>query len=462
VKSSNTAAVVDKYRERIVNGPVLKTLIWLGTPLMIVQLVNVSYNIADAYWLSRYSNVAMAVPRQVWPSFMFFNALAMALSTANMALLSQYIGAKVYDKASEIASKFFTVASLTGIVLGLAYFTIRELIFKYIVATPPEIFNDVVTYAGIISFDLLLSYFTLTYSTVFQSIGDTKTPAIVNGIAASLNIVLDPIMILGLWGFPRLGVAGAAIATVLSRFVGVIVLLTFIKRKFPELKVGFTKHLGADWVISNLRIGLPVFIFHISNSMAFMFQSRLVNSFGVAVAAAFSIGFIIMDLADAMLWGFTASVAIMVGQNLGAGNLSRSKSVAWKALYSIALLTFIGTLLVYPARHFLVSSFTNDEIIYSEAITFIETFLFSLPFFAMFFVSMSVGRGSGHTLFPTLVGMGRLWGVRIGVGYLLAYGIGLGSYGVWLAMSLSNYISGLAAILWIRYGRWNKPVIKKH
>ncbi len=459
---SNSIATVNKYRDKIVNGPVLRTLVWLGAPLMVVQLVNVSYNIVDAYWLSRYSNTAMAVPRQVWPSFMFFNALAMALSTANMALLSQYIGARIYDKASEVASKFFSIASLTGLVLGLAYFIVRELLFKYVVATPPEIYNDVITYSGIISLDLILSYFTLTYSTVLQSVGDTKTPAIVNGIAASLNIVLDPIMILGLWGFPRLGVAGAAIATVLSRLVGVMFLLMFIKRKFPELKIRFTKQLDMDWVKSNFKIGLPVFVFYLSNSMAFMFQHRLVNSFGVAVAAAFSIGFIIMDLADAMLWGFTASVAIMVGQNLGAGNLSRSKSIAWKALYSIALLTFAGALIVYSIRHSLVLSFTNDKFIYSEAINFIETFLFSLPFFAMFFVSMSVGRGSGHTLFPTLLGIGRLWGVRIGVGYLLAYGVGLGSYGVWLAMALSNYVSGLAAMLWVKYGKWNKPIIKKH
>jgi len=79
---------VKKYRDRIVSGPIIRTALWLGLPLMIVQIVQVSYNIADAFWLSRYSDVAMAVPRQTWPLFMFFSAFSTALSSANLALIS--------------------------------------------------------------------------------------------------------------------------------------------------------------------------------------------------------------------------------------------------------------------------------------------------------------------------------------------------------------------------------------
>jgi Na+-driven multidrug efflux pump len=86
--TNGSAITVDRYRDSIVNGPVVRTLLRLGLPLIVVQLVNVSYNIADAFWLSMYSDVSMAVLRQVRPLIMFFNAFLMALSTANMALLS--------------------------------------------------------------------------------------------------------------------------------------------------------------------------------------------------------------------------------------------------------------------------------------------------------------------------------------------------------------------------------------
>jgi len=427
---------------------------------MLVQLINVSYNVADAFWLSRYSDVAMAVPRQAWPPFMFFNAFNMAISTANMALLSQYIGARRYEEASDVASKFFTVSLITSFVFGLTYFSLRYPLFYYVIRSPPEIFDDVMSYSGIISVDLMLSGLSVTYSTILQSVGDTRTPAVVGGFSALLNIIWDPFLILGIPPFPRMGAAGAALATVLSRLGGVTALIYLTKRKFPDLRIFPTRNIDKLWVLRNIRIGGPVFVFHASNSMAFMLQNALVNSFGVVVAAAFAIGFIVMDIADAVMWGLTMPVAIMVGQNLGAGNTSRSREIAYKASLTISMLTALGALIVFSVRSQLISVFTSDAGIFSEALRFLETFVFSLPFFTLFFVGMSVGRGSGHTTVPTVLGMIRLWGFRIGLGYLLAYVAGLQSYGVWVAMALSNVVGGLGSLTWVKFGNWARPVIK--
>ncbi|MEM0086207.1 MAG: MATE family efflux transporter, partial [Zestosphaera sp.] len=178
------------------------------------------------------------------------------------------------------------------------------------------------------------------------------------------------------------------------------------------------------------------------------------------VSAAFAIGFIIMDLADAIMWGLTMPVAIMVGQNLGAGNMSRSREIAYKSSLTIASLTALGALAVFLIRSQLISVFTSDTAIFEEALRFLETFVFSLPFFTMFFVGMSVGRGSGHTTVPTVLGVIRLWGIRIGLGYFLAYISGLQSYGIWLAMALSNVVGGLGSVAWIKFGNWTKPIIR--
>lgn len=428
---------------------------------MIVQLVNVSYNIADAFWLSKYSDVSMAVPRQVLPLIMFFNTFLFALSTANMALLSQYVGARRYDEASSTASKFLTVAVLLSFGSGLTFLTLRYYVFKYVVIPPTEIFDDVMNYSGIITLDLILSGFVITYSTILQSVGDIKTPAIVNGISALINIVLDPLLILGISPFPRMGVVGAAIATVFARLIGVFVLITLTKREFPDLRVTLTKDVNSEWVINNLVVGGPILILNLSNSLAFMLQNALVNSFGVIVAAAFAIGFIVMEVADATIWGLTMPTAIMIGQNLGAGNSSRCRLIAYKASLTLTTLTTIGSIIVYILRKPLITIFTSDTLIINEALTFLETFIFTLPFFAIFFIGMSVGRGSGHTLTPTLIGIIRLWVIRIGLGYILAYHIDLKSYGIWLTMALSNIVSGTATLAWIKYGNWTKPIIKQ-
>ena len=120
----------------MVGGAIIRTALWLGLPLMIVQLVQVSYNVADAFWLSRYSDLAMAVPRQVWPSIMFFSAFSMALSSANLALISQYVGAREFGAAGRIASKYFTASLALGVFFGVTFVMLRPVIFTYVIRTP--------------------------------------------------------------------------------------------------------------------------------------------------------------------------------------------------------------------------------------------------------------------------------------------------------------------------------------
>ncbi|WP_052295976.1 MATE family efflux transporter [Pseudothermotoga thermarum] len=210
-----------------------------------------------------------------------------------------------------------------------------------------------------------------------------------------------------------------------------------------------------------IKIGTPVLAMHVFNSLGFMFQNRLVNSFGVVAAAAFAIGFLIMDLADATMWGITQPVAIMIGQNLGAGNLERSKKIAWRTVLFVLVTTYVGVVLVYSIREWVIWAFTDNLEIYAEALRFINIFMWSLPFFAVFFVAMSVGRGSGRTLVPTIIGFIRIWGLRIALGSILAYILNMEIIGVWVAMTISNFIGGIVSILWIKYGNWNSPIIKR-
>lgn len=224
-----------KYRENIINGPIGKTLLWLGLPLMLVQLVNISYNLVDSFWLSRYSEIALAVPRQVWPTFMFLNAIIHGLMTANLAIISQLIGGKRYEEAHKTVSQFVTVSLSLNVALAVVYFNLRPFVFRYIVQTPPALYEDVLGYSGVIAIDIVFSALTLTYSTILQSIGDTRTPAYVNLIAAVSNFILDPPFIIGLringtYVIPPMGAVGAATATVLARMAGLVALMVFLNK----------------------------------------------------------------------------------------------------------------------------------------------------------------------------------------------------------------------------------------
>lgn len=463
---SRTLEMIEKHRERVINGPIGKTLLWLGFPLMMVQLAHVSYNIADTYWLSRYSDIAYAAPRQIWPFFMFLNALIQGLGAANMALISQAVGAKDYDYAKRVIANYFSTVLIVGTITTSLFILLGPIVYKYLVAVPIELYGYTIIYSNIIAIDLYIAAFSSCYGTIFQAIGDTRTPARAGIISSLLNIILDPILIFGIVYndvviIPKMGIAGAAWATVISRFIGFIIIMRKIYKEYTFLRVRPTLRIDRDWVARSFRIGTPVAVMMMTNSLAFMFQNRLVNEFGAYVTAAFAIGFILMDLADAALWGFTFSVSTMVGQAIGAGLKDRARKIATRSMLYIGISTFIGSMLVLNARVLFINAFTEIAEIAYYADQFVLFFSPTLAFFAIFFIGMSIGRGSGHTYYPTLIGIIRLWGLRIGLGYLLAFVMNMGTTGLWISMALSNFVAGIAIIPWAIWGNWTTPVIKK-
>jgi len=435
-------------------------LLWLGAPPLLNQLVVVAYNIADAYWLSLYSDIAVAIPRQMWPITMLFQALLQALTAASLSIISQYVGGKAYREAGRSASRFFTIASIFGGILCAMLLALREIIFTRVTSIPPEIFEDAMKYSGIIAFDIFLNYVSLTFTTLMQSIGETRRPAIINALAVSLNILLDPFLVLGLGPFPRLGVVGAALTDVMGKAISVLALAYTIKRNYPELKIVFTRDIDLSWISMVLHVSLPILTLGLTNGFAFLMQLRIVNMLGIVAAAAYAIGFLIMDIVDASLFGLSSAISIMVGQNLGAERIKRAKEIAYKSAFLIFTLVALGAIIIYPVRDILAEVFTDDPQIIAETSLFLQTLLPTLPFFGLFMVAMSTGRGSGHTLTPTSIGIFRLWGVRVGLGYILAFIFGMGSLGAWLAIALSNIIGGIISIIWIKFGRWARPIIK--
>jgi putative MATE family efflux protein len=458
--SESSLSGIGKYREQIINGPVVKTIFWLGTPPLVNQLVVVAYNIMDVYWLGVYSEKAIAVPRQMWPILMLFQAVANALNTASLSMVSQYVGSKAYKEASVSASRFFTLACLSGGTLSVILLTLRYSIFTVILSTPPEIFDYVIAYSGVIAFDVFFNYIAITYTTILQGIGDTRRPAIVNVLAVLVNATLDPFFVLGIRPFPRLGVVGAALTDVMGKIISITALTYVLRRSYPELKVRFTGQIDFKWMRLVLRIGLPIMTLGLMNGFAFLIQLKLINMAGVVAATAFSIGFVVLDVVDAVLWGLSGAPAIMIGQSLGAEKPERAREVAWKATLLLFMLIATGAAVIYPFKRGIADVFVDDVKIIDETDLFLQNLLPTLPFFGLFAVALSVGRGSGRTFFPTILGIFRLWGLRVVLGYVLAFSLQMGSLGVWLAIAVSNVIGGVIAALWIKYGSWARAIIK--
>lgn len=452
------------------NGPIIKTFLKLGLPLLLVRLIQDVYLLVDMFWLSRYNQYVMAVPRQVMPTYMLFMVFIMSFSSANLAILSQYVGAKMYKDLSRTFRKMLYASLLGGVVSGSLFYVLAPYIFRYFVQTPSEILLDTIGYAQVLAFDIMVQGFNMALITLIQSMGDTRTTATAQISSSLANVVLDPVFINGFGSLPAMGAIGAALATMLSKFVGIGIMIYKLNKQYPWIKVGVDLRVDASYVFLTMKIASPLLIMGISNSLAFNFQNRLINIFGVLATTAVSLGFTLFDLANTALWGLTDGIAIMIGQTLGAENIERAKAVARKTTLFIFTAVATSSVIIYLARYYIASAFitgqgaTPSDIskIYLEFNKFIDTTIWTLAFFALTFSGMSIGRGSGHTLMPTIINMLRLWGFRISLGYFMALIMGLGTMGVYLAFALSNIVGGIMSVLWVTLGNWAKPVIKNN
>ncbi len=450
---------LDEYRESVLKGSVIASLLRLGAPPMVAQLAHVAYSVFNSLWLTLYSEAAIAVPRQVFPVSFAFNAILIMFTTAGTSLVSQFVGARMYSKVKEEASRLLTATLAFSSFLAAAFYVSRPLIFGKLVASPPEILDEVMRYTAVTAINMVLSSISSALTVLVSSVGETRLTSAINIAAVAVNTVLDPLFILGLGPLPRLGAMGSALTDTIGLAISSASLFLLIKRRIPEITPVPALNFTFQWFVTVARIGGPVALTMLTNSLAFMTQIRMVNEFGIHVATAYSIGFIVLDIVDAAMWGLSGSIAIIVGQCLGAGELKRAKEAAIKGSLFIASLVALGALAMYPVKEGVVRIFTSNPLVIKHSLEFLDTILLGLPFFALFIAGNNAARGAGKTLIPTAIGLARLWLVRIGLSYVLAFALGWGAAGIWLGIMLSNVAGGMLVLAWLALADWAKPVI---
>ncbi|MET1159360.1 MAG: MATE family efflux transporter [Thermoprotei archaeon] len=452
---------LEEYRKRILSGPVLPTMLWLAWPVIVANIINISYNLIDAYWLGKIGKEAFGAPTVSWPMIMLFHSIGFGFTSAGISLISQYQGAGERRMAEKSAGMLLAFTLLIGVTITIAGIALSPLILK-LMGVPEDIYPLAVSYSTIIFTGEFIAILGFAFITIANSFGDTRTPMIFTSASALLNMVLDPIMIFGYFGFPALGVAGAALATVLSRLlVAGAGLYYLLHRGFHGIRVRLEDmRIEGWWVRKVVGIGTPLSIQMAGNSLGFTVMASIVSRFGSTVVGAYGLAIRVIDIMQAITWGFMRASSIMIGQNIGAEYYDRAREIARKSMLYVFTLLLIGSIMIYLFRVQLISFFINDPEVIRVGSELIEIFVWSIPFFGVFFIGNAIARGSGHTRAMTAIALIRLWILRIGFSILLALYAGMGPRGIWIAMSISNFGAGLMAILWVTRWTWLKRVVE--
>ncbi|MFW6117829.1 MAG: MATE family efflux transporter [Thermoproteota archaeon] len=459
-------------RDKILNGNVIQTALILGWPVMLSNLFQSLYNLTDAFWLGKLGPEAVAAPSISWPIIFFFISLSGGFGVAGVSLVSQYTGAGSPQKANEAAGQLLSFLLITSCLVAVVGFLFAGNIL-ILIGSSPEVIATTTPYLQIMFIAMPFIFGHFGFRSLLRGYGDTRTPMILTVASSLFDTLLDPFFVFG-WGFfPRMGVSGAALTTLITRGVVVTIdmYLLFSGKVDIKLKPKYLKP-NFDRIKKIVSIGLPSSIGQSGTSLGFVALIHLVTLEDAALwaknvfpqgtlLAAYGIGSRIITMVNVVIWGGVTAMSTMIGQNLGAEQTDRAEEITGKLLISFFGLTAVGSAVLYFFRIPLYRFFINDPAVLEMGSNFITTFVPSIPFFAVFRLTMGVFQGSGHTKPSMILSLLRLWGLRVTLSYAFYFIFGMGAVGIWIGMALSNFAAAGLAVTWLSRGKWKEKVIQE-
>jgi len=444
----------------ILNGTIWKTILHLSLPIIVSHLFQTLYNLVDAFWLGKVGKTALVAPTITFNVVFVVIAIASGLAVGGMTLLAQYKGAKDEEMVNETAGNTFVL--ITGIAVVLAaigYILTPQLL--HLLQTPKDAYIQTQGYMKITFIGIPFVFGFYIYQGLMQGYGDTVKPMKLIAFTVVLNIILDPLLIFGWGAFPKWGVRGAAIATVISQFIASAIGISFLLSGKQGLRMDLKRfRFNLNIIKSIFKIGAPLALSQTGAALGFTVLIGIVNTFGTSVVGAFGVGNRIISLLITPAMGFAQGSSTIVAQNIGADRIDRAEKSVWTAVGINSALLLLLTTLLFFFGGYVVKFFINDpEVIYVGTRMFKIT-SYSVLFFSIMVVFTGAFQGSGHTMPVFVMQMGRLWGLRIPFVLLLTKKLHYGADGIFWGMFISNIVIALISFLWFKTGVWKKKVVK--
>jgi putative MATE family efflux protein len=432
----------------IVDGPLRPAILRLALPAVGTTLFQVLFNITDTFWVGRtlgpdaLAAVSLA-SYTVWVIVSIGELVGVGLT----AVAARRHGEADAPSAARAAGTGLTMALVLGVLVGGAGVFGLPAIFQLMGAH-----GEVAALAReflvvqLLGAFLIYGYFVVTAA--FRSAGDTRTPFLLLGASVLLNLLLDPLLILG-WGpLPPLGVYGAALATVMTRGLGFLVGIELLRRR-GGIRLGFDPAVARTIA----RIGLPTMLTGVLFSAIYMLLVRVVGRFGTPAIAALGVGHKIEGVSYMICIGFGLAAETLVGQNLGAGQPRRARTAGWLTARIAALPTCILAAIFLAAPEALVGIFTDDPAVIRDASLYLRAA--GVAQVAMAFETVLEGAltGAGYTVF-TMIAVVTLSAIRIPLADLVAGPFGLN--GIWWMLAFTAMARAAAMTSLWHWGGWEK------
>jgi putative MATE family efflux protein len=436
------------------DGPIGTAILALAIPMVLEMSMESVFSVADVFYVGKLGAFAVATVGLTESLMTVIYTMAFGLSIVLTAIVARRIGEKDGDAAAAAAIQGVLLGAALAVVLGVPGAALAPNLLRWMGASS-EVIERGAGYARVmLGGNVVVLLLTLSNS-IFRGAGDAAIAMRSLWVANGINLLLAPCLIFGLGPFPQLGVEGAAIATTICRGLGAAYSLAHLFG--GKGRIEFARR---HWRIDTRLMGLilkfsSAATFQVFAGMAsWIFMARVVARFGNDATAGYTIGTRILLFALFPASGMANAAGTMVGQAMGAGKPERAEAAVWKAgLYNFCFLGAIATVLILFPRGIL-AFFTQEPRVADYGAHCLRTVACGLFFYAHGATILQSFNGAGDTWTPTLLNLVVFWLFEIPLAYALAFGMGWGPDGVFLAITLALSTLSMAGAFVFRQGKW--------
>lgn len=429
--------------------PVNKLLLNMSIPMMISMLVQALYNVVDSMFVAQINEDALTAVSLAFPAQNLMISVAIGTGVGVNALLSKSLGQKNYELANNTAKNgvFLALCSFVAFALLGGFFseiffraqTSEDIIVRYGV--------DYLVVCSVFSFGL---FGQIIFERLLQSTGKTFYTMITQGTGAIINIIFDPIMIFGLFGFPKMGTAGAAAATVFGQIVAMLLAIFINHKKNEEVRLSFRGFRPQGNIIRRIyAVGVPSIIMSAIGSVMTFGLNKILIAFSTTATAVFGVYFKLQSFAFMPVFGLNNGMVPIIAFNYGAQNPKRiTKTIRLSVLYAVSImLVALLVVQIIPDKLLLVFNASENMLKIGEPALRIISLSFLLAGFGV--VSSSVFQALSHGIMSLMVSLIRQLVVLLPVAFFLSL-TGVLEL-VWWAFPIAELFSAALCVIFLRH-----------
>lgn len=427
-------------------GPLMLTM---ALPIMGSMMVQALYNIVDSIFIARLSEQALTAVSLAFPVQMLMISVGVGSSVGVNSLLSRRLGERRKSDAEQVAGNgLFLSLVISAVFALLGLFFAKP--FMSLFTKDPEIAPLGVTYVTICTVASLGIFGQLVMERIMQSTGDTVRPMITQLVGALINIILDPILIFGLFGFPRMEVAGAAVATVIGQWSAMILAFILLRREKTHIDVTLRMLRPRKRIIVDIyRVGLPSIIMQSIGSVMTVGMNKILIAFSATAVSVFGIYFKLQSFVFMPIFGITMAAVPIIGFNFGARNPQRIAQAVKTAIIMAIIIMSGGLILFQSFPRFLLSLFDASPEMYAIGMKALRIISLHFPLAGVAIVFSTFFQAIGRGTLSLILSVVRQLVFLLPSAFILATFVGLDA--VWYAFLISEVVSAVMSSIMFRH-----------